>query len=81
MNTMSASPAAKLDAKGLSCPLPVVKARLEIDKLATGQVLEVLATDPGSVSDFDNWTKMSGHEMLESNEAGGVYTYLIRKGA
>jgi tRNA 2-thiouridine synthesizing protein A len=72
---------ATLDAKGLACPMPVVKARLEIDKLGAGQVLEVLATDPGSVSDFENFAKMTGHELLESNEDAGVYRYLIRKGA
>jgi len=74
------APNATLDAKGLACPMPVVKARLEIEKLSTGDVLQVLATDPGSVSDFDNWTKMSGHELLESKQDDGVYTYLIRKG-
>jgi TusA-related sulfurtransferase len=58
-----------------------VKARLEIDKLTAGDVLEVWATDPGSVADFDNWAKMSGHELLESRESDGVYTYLIRKGS
>lgn len=78
---MAVMPKTTLDAKGLACPLPVVKARLEIDKLGAGEVLEVLATDPGSVADFDNWTKMSGHELLESGEDDGVYTYLIRKGA
>ena len=78
---MSNAPNATLDAKGLSCPLPVVKARLEIEKLGSGQVLEVLATDPGSVSDFENWTKMSGHDLLSSEQDGGVFTYLIRKGA
>jgi TusA-related sulfurtransferase len=81
MKNMSVSPAATLDAKGLSCPMPVVKARLEIEKLGAGDVLQVIATDPGSVSDFDNWTKMSGHELLESKQDNGVYTYLIRKGA
>ena len=81
MNNMTVSPNATLDAKGLSCPMPVVKARLEIEKLGAGDVLEVIATDPGSVSDFDNWTKMSGHELLESKQDDGVYTYLIRKGA
>lgn len=74
-------PNATLDAKGLSCPLPVVKARLEIDKLSAGDVLEVIATDPGSVADFENWSKMSGHELLESKQDDGVYTYLIKKGA
>ena len=81
MSDMTVSPAATLDAKGLSCPMPVVKARLEIEKLGAGDVLQVIATDPGSVSDFDNWTKMSGHELLESTQDDGVYTYLIRKGA
>jgi TusA-related sulfurtransferase len=81
MKNMSVSPAATLDAKGLACPMPVVKARLEIEKLGAGDVLQVIATDPGSVSDFDNWTKMSGHELLESTQDDGVYTYLIRKGA
>ena len=74
-------PNATLDAKGLSCPLPVVKARLEIDKLEPGEVLQVLATDPGSVADFDNWAKMSGHELLESKQGDGVYSYLIKKGS
>ena len=78
---MTMTPTATLDAKGLACPLPVVKARLEIEKLGTGDVLQVVATDPGSVADFDNWTKMSGHELLSSSEESGVYTYFIRKGA
>jgi TusA-related sulfurtransferase len=77
---MAMTPTATLDAKGLACPLPVVKARLEIEKLDSGDVLEVLATDPGSVSDFDNWTKMSGHELVASSENDGVYAYLIKKG-
>ena len=78
---MSDTPNATLDAKGLSCPMPVVKARLEMEKLGNGDVLQVIATDPGSVSDMANWSKMSGHELLSSSEDGGIYTYLIRKGA
>jgi tRNA 2-thiouridine synthesizing protein A len=70
-----------VDAKGLSCPLPVVRARLAIDKLARGAEIRVLATDPGSVADFASWTKMSGHQLLESAQDGEVFTYLIRKGA
>ena len=70
-----------LDVKGMACPLPVVKARLEMDKLETGALLEVLATDPGSVADFDNWTRMAGHELVESEQIDGVYRYVIRKGA
>ena len=75
------APDAHLDAKGLACPLPVVKARLAMDPLDAGAVLEVLATDPGSVADFANWSKMSGHELLASEQSDGVYRYLIRKGA
>lgn len=78
---MSVQPAAVVDAKGLSCPLPVVRARLAIENVEPGEVIEVLATDPGSVSDFDNWSKMSGHELLESRQDGDTYTYLIRRGA
>lgn len=75
------TPTAQLDAKGLACPLPVVKARLELEKLSTGEVLEVVATDPGSVADFDNFAKMTGHELLTSSEQDGVFTYTIRKSA
>ena len=78
---MTVTPNATLDAKGLACPLPVVKARLEIEKIDLGEVLEVVATDPGSVADFENWTKMSGHDLLDSKSENGVYTYLIKKGA
>ena len=78
---MSPVPAVQVDAKGLSCPLPVVRAKLAIEKVDTGQVIEVLATDPGSVADFDNWTKMTGHELLESRQDNGLFVYLIRKGA
>lgn len=74
-------PSAQLDAKGLACPLPIIKARQAIEPLATDEVLEVLATDPGSVPDFQNWTRMTGHELLESSEADGVFRYLIRKKA
>jgi tRNA 2-thiouridine synthesizing protein A len=78
---MSDAPVATLDAKGLACPMPVVKARLELEQLSGGQVLEVLATDPGSVSDFENFSKMSGHDLLLSSQDGDVYRYLIRKAA
>jgi TusA-related sulfurtransferase len=77
---MSTTPVVQVDAKGLSCPLPVVRARLAIDKLSAGELIEIVATDPGSVSDFANWTKMSGHDLVDSRDEDGVYTYLIRKG-
>jgi tRNA 2-thiouridine synthesizing protein A len=78
---MSDAPNATLDVKGLACPMPVVKARLELEKMSAGDVLQVEATDPGSVADFANWTKMTGHELLASDEQDGVFTYVIRKSA
>lgn len=71
--------AATLDARGLNCPLPILKAKKEINKLESGQVLKIIATDPGSVKDFEAFTKQTGHELLESSENGGEFTFLIKK--
>lgn len=68
-----------LDVKGLKCPMPVIQARKAIETIAVRQVLEVLATDPGSMADFQAWTKHTGHELLLAEEAGGVYRYHIRR--
>lgn len=68
-----------LDAKGLNCPLPILKAKKALKPLAAGQTLEVISTDPGSVADFSAFCRTTGNELLEQNEDGGVFTYLIRK--
>jgi len=68
-----------LDAKGLNCPLPILKAKKALKSLESGQTLEVVSTDPGSVADFGAFCRTTGNELIEQNEAGGVYTYLIRK--
>lgn len=68
-----------LDVKGLKCPLPVLKAKKAIEGLAVGQVLEVVATDPGSMADFKAWAKNTGHELVDAQEQGGVYTYKIKR--
>ena len=68
-----------LDAKGLNCPLPILKAKKALKSLESGQTLEVVSTDPGSVADFGAFCRTTGNELMEQNEAGGVYTYLIRK--
>lgn len=68
-----------LDAKGLNCPLPILKAKKALKPLAAGQTLEVQSTDPGSVADFSAFCRTTGNELVEQNEEGGVYTYLIRK--
>ena len=76
---MSATVTKTLDFKGLSCPLPIAKTALAMRELASGDVVEVLATDPGSVPDFEAWSENTGNELLEHTEAGGVFRFVIRK--
>ena len=69
-----------LDVKGASCPMPVVKTKSAIDELDAGAILEVLATDPGSMSDIDGWaTGTEGVELVEQREDGDVYRHYVRK--
>lgn len=68
-----------LDVKGLACPLPVLRARKAMKQVATGEVLEVIATDPGAVEDFKTFCEVTGHELVDSAAADGVFTFLIRK--
>ena len=68
-----------LDAKGLNCPLPILKAKKALKSMEGGKTLEVLSTDPGSVADFAAFCRTTGNEMVEESEDGGVWTYLIRK--
>jgi tRNA 2-thiouridine synthesizing protein A len=70
---------ATLDARGLSCPLPVLKARKLLRGMATGQTLEVLATDPGAKRDFIALCKATGDVLLAQAEADGVLTFLLRR--
>ena len=70
----------ELDATGLLCPLPVLKARKAMKGLAAGQTLAVLATDPGSVADFKSFCDRQGHRLVESDEEDGTFRYLIEKG-
>ncbi|GAA0267927.1 sulfurtransferase TusA family protein [Halobacterium noricense] len=69
-----------LDVKGASCPMPVVKTKSAIDDLAEGEILEVLATDPGSMSDIDGWASgTAGVELVDQQEGDDVYTHYVRK--
>ncbi len=68
-----------LDAKGLNCPLPILKAKKALKGMQAGQVLEVLSTDPGSVADFAAFCNQTGNELLKSETAGDVYTFEIKK--
>ena len=68
----------KLDACGLTCPLPLLKAKQALNKLDSGLVLEVICTDPGSVRDFEVFASQSGHELLQ-DETDGQYTHWLKK--
>lgn len=71
--------AQELDARGLSCPLPILKAKKAINAINSGEVLKIIATDPGSVKDFEAFAKQTGHDLMETGEAGGEFTFLIKK--
>jgi tRNA 2-thiouridine synthesizing protein A len=77
--TLSTAIDFQVDARGLACPMPIVKTATAIRSLASGNVVEVLATDAGSVKDFAAWTRSTGNELLESSQEGSVYRFLIRK--
>jgi tRNA 2-thiouridine synthesizing protein A len=68
-----------LDVKGLSCPLPIVKTAQALKQLAPGDLIEVLATDPGSVKDFAAWSKTTGNPIVETSQEGGVFRFVLRK--
>ena len=70
-----------LDATGLQCPMPLLKAKKALNELPAGALLRVLATDPGSVRDFDVFAKQSGNVLLESTATEGRFSYLLRKKA
>ena len=69
----------ELDASGLNCPLPILRAKKTLSGMESGQILHVIATDPGSVKDFDAFAKQTGNELMESKEDGGKYHFLIKK--
>ena len=69
----------KIDASGLTCPLPLLKAKQALNGMASGLVLEVVCTDPSSIRDFEVFSNQSGNELLESQEVDGIYTYWLRK--
>ncbi|HIM78319.1 MAG TPA: sulfurtransferase TusA family protein [Rhodospirillales bacterium] len=68
-----------LDAKGLKCPLPVIKTRLALNKMAVGEVVTVLATDPASKIDIHHLCNITGNELVDASEEDGVLTYVIRR--
>jgi tRNA 2-thiouridine synthesizing protein A len=69
----------ELDCSGLNCPLPILKTKKAIDSLQSGEVLKMIATDPGSVNDMASWAKRTGNELVSHTESGNAHTFLIRK--
>lgn len=69
-----------LDAKGLTCPMPLVQTRKAIEEIKTGEILEIHATDSGAKSDLTAWAKSVGHELLKETEKDGVVKFWIKKG-
>lgn len=68
-----------LDAKGLNCPLPILRAKKALKELPTGGTLEIQATDPGAVKDFEAFCRTTGNELVESKVADKVYSFVIRR--
>ncbi len=73
--------AATADVRGLSCPMPVVKAKKAIGQVQPGEVIEILASDRGSVKDIPAWCQAAGHTLIRMDESDGVFRYLVRRGA
>ena len=69
----------EVDARGLNCPLPILRAKKALTDLPSGQVLKVMATDPGSVKDFEAFAKQTGNELLSHSEANREFSFLMRK--
>ena len=69
----------EIDCRGLNCPMPILKTKKAVDGLKSGQVLKMLATDPGSVNDVQSWSKRTENKLLDHSEDGGVYSFLIQK--
>ncbi len=70
---------AEVDARGLACPLPILRAKKALSTLASEQLLRVLATDPGSVRDFQAFSRQTGNELVEQKQVGTVWSHVIRR--
>ena len=69
----------ELDARGLNCPLPILRAKKTLGGMTSGQVLHIIATDPGSVKDFEAFCKQTGNTLVSSGQSEGAFEFLIRK--
>jgi len=69
----------EIDTRGLNCPLPILRTKKALAGVESGQVLKIVATDPGSVRDFETFAKQTGHALLSHAEADGEFTFYMRK--
>jgi tRNA 2-thiouridine synthesizing protein A len=69
----------EVDATNLNCPLPILRCKKGLSEINAAQVLKIMATDPGAVKDFQAFCKQTGHELLQLDEAEGIYTFYIKK--
>ena len=69
----------ELDTRGLNCPLPILRAKKALGGIQSGQVLKIVATDPGSVKDFQAFSRQTGHALLSHSEINGEFTFLLQK--
>jgi len=69
----------EVDTRGLNCPLPILKAKKALSEMASGEVLKVLATDPGSVRDFQAFARQTGNELVEQSSAGDEFVHYLRR--
>ena len=69
----------ELDARGLNCPLPILRAKKTLNTMIGGQILKIMATDPGSVKDFEAFAKQTGNELLDSSAVGGEFHFTLKK--
>lgn len=69
-----------IDAKGLACPMPIIKAKKGIDSIQNGETMELYTTDKGSMNDFKAWVNQTNHELVQANEENGVFKFVVKKG-
>jgi tRNA 2-thiouridine synthesizing protein A len=69
----------EIDTRGLNCPLPILRTKKALTDVQSGQVLKIVATDPGSVKDFETFAKQTGHALLSHAEANGEFTFFMKK--
>lgn len=69
----------EVDARGLNCPLPILRAKKALNDMQSGEVLKILSTDPGSVKDFEAFSKQTGNELLQQGESNKEYTFYLKR--